>query len=62
MENGIILLGDGIWQDFKVKYNRRKKTSEIYLFAFKLLSIKTRDVHVVYPAPQTITPDAEFLW
>lgn len=35
---------------------------EMYRSVFRLPSIRSRDVHVVYPiAVQTITPDARFL-
>ena len=40
-----------------------RKMSEMYWFAFKLPSIRTRDVHVLYPmATQIITPVAKLLY
>ena len=42
---------------YETIFSNRGKISEIYLSAFKLTSIRTRDVSIVYPvAAQTIAP------
>lgn len=55
----VILYKDGVWHTLKTGITSGRKMSEMYLPVFKLLSIRTRNVHFMYPmAAKTITPGA----
>ncbi|GFU67795.1 hypothetical protein TNCV_4684161 [Trichonephila clavipes] len=52
----IILLVEGNWQALMIGHNHWAKVLEMYRSAFKLPSIRTRNVSIVYPIiVQTIT-------